>query len=69
MLKEDAVSYFGSQAAYAAALNRSRSTVCEYGKVLPLEAALLTEKVTRGKRKVDFKLYPADMLPPSLVPK
>jgi hypothetical protein len=69
MLKDDAISFYGSQAEYARALGRAPSTICEYGTVLPLEAALLTEKMTKGRRRVDFTLYPADKLPPSLVPR
>jgi hypothetical protein len=69
MKKSDAISYFGSQAEYARALNRSPSTVCEYDEILPLEPALLTEKITNGRRKVDFRLYDPDKLPPALVPR
>jgi hypothetical protein len=58
MLKSDALSYFGTQAEFARELGRAESTISEYPPVLPLEAALLTEKLTRGKRKVNFKLYP-----------
>jgi hypothetical protein len=66
MRKADAISFFGNQAAYARALGRAQSTVSEYPEVLPLEAALLTEKLTKGKRRVDYALYPN--APPGLRP-
>lgn len=58
MLKSEAISFYGSQANFARAVNRASSTVAEYSEVLPLEVALLTEKLTKGKRRVDWSLYP-----------
>ena len=69
MRKSDAVSFFGNQTKYAAALNRAASTISEYDDVLPLEAALLTEKIARGRLKVDFRLYDPRKLPPALRPR
>jgi DNA-binding transcriptional regulator YdaS (Cro superfamily) len=63
MLKSDAISYFGTQQKLAAAIGRAESTVSEWDEVVPLAAAALIEKVTRGKRKVDYSLYPEASAP------
>lgn len=66
MRKADAVSYYGSVTKLAAELGRVQSTVSEYPDPLPLEAAMLVEKLTKGKLKVDYSLYPDNRLPPKL---
>lgn len=57
MRKQDAVSYFKTQKALAAAIGYAESTVSEWGEVVPLAAAALIERATRGRRKVDYSLY------------
>lgn len=58
MRKSDAISFFGSQAKFARAIERAESTVSEYSEVLPLEIAFITELLTKKKRRVDLTLYP-----------
>lgn len=58
MLKSDAISYFGTQQKLAAAIGRAESTVSEWPDVVPLASAVLIERATRGKRKIDYTLYP-----------
>lgn len=58
MLKSDAISYYGTQQRLAAAIGRAESTVSEWPDVVPLASAVLIERATRGKRKVDYSLYP-----------
>lgn len=62
MLKSDAISYFGTQQKLADAVQRSASTVSEWGEVVPLEPALILERITGKKLKLDPALYPK--LPP-----
>jgi hypothetical protein len=58
MLKSSAISHFGSQAKLARAVERAESTVSEWPEVLPLGIAVIAEKVSRGKVRVDWALYP-----------
>lgn len=64
MRKSDAVSYFGSQREMAKQLRLAPSTVCEMPDPLPLGWALMVEKGSNRKRRVDYRLYPD--LPPIL---
>lgn len=66
MRKADAVIYFGNQAKFAEEIDRAQSTVSEYGDVLPLNIALLVEKLSEGNLKVDYSLYKDIELPPRL---
>jgi hypothetical protein len=69
MLKKDAISYYGTQQKLADAVERSQSTVAEWGEVVPLEHAFVLERLTRGRKnalKVDLSLYskvPAGLMP------
>lgn len=58
MLKSDAISHFKTQQALADAIGRRQSTVSEWPEVVPLAAAVLIERVTRKKCRVDYSLYP-----------
>jgi hypothetical protein len=64
MRKSDAVSFFGSQREMAAGLGLAPSTVCEMPDPLPLGWALIVEKGSNRKRRVDYSLY--DHIPPIL---
>jgi hypothetical protein len=66
MRKSDAIEFFGSQAKFARAINRSESTVSGYSETLPLGIAVTVEKLSHRKCKVDYSLYPK--LPESLRP-
>jgi DNA-binding transcriptional regulator YdaS (Cro superfamily) len=57
MRKLDAISYFGTQKALAAAIGYAESTVSEWGEIVPLAPAVLIERATRGRRKVNYSLY------------
>jgi DNA-binding transcriptional regulator YdaS (Cro superfamily) len=57
MRTEQAVEYFGSQAAIAAALEISRAAVSKWGDVVPEGSAYKLESLTDGELKVDRDLY------------
>lgn len=56
MKTQDAVTHFGSKTAVAAALGVSRAAITQWGDQIPLSSALLLERVTGGK----LRLNPAD---------
>lgn len=58
MLKSDAIEHFGSQAAISEKTGYAESTVSGWPDVIPLEAALVIEDVTRRRLRVDRSLYP-----------
>lgn len=57
MYKEKVIKHFGSQRRLAQSLNITRSSVSQWGAVIPEKQALRIEKLTRGILKYDAKLY------------
>ena len=57
MKTQDAIDHFGSKAAVAAAAGLSRSAVSQWGASVPLGTAVLLEKISDGKLKVNVSDY------------
>lgn len=57
MLTSDAVEFFKTQTAVAAALGISDAAVSKWGEVVPEGSAYKLQVITRGKLRVDPKLY------------
>jgi len=58
MLKDSAISHYGTQQKLADELEISQSTVSEWGKVVPLGYAFTIWLVSKKKIPVDLALYP-----------
>lgn len=56
MKTKDAVAHFGNKNAVATALGISRAAVTQWGDHIPLTSAVLLERITGGK----LRLNPAD---------
>jgi hypothetical protein len=64
MLKDTAVSHYGSQAKLVRALKdsktpRSKGAVSMWNDLVPLVVALELERISRGKLKVNMAMYQA----------
>lgn len=59
MKKENVIKYFKSGANTAKFLKISRSSVSEWGTVIPEKQAFKLERLTKGKLKYDPALYAA----------
>ncbi|RBO79897.1 Cro/CI family transcriptional regulator [Marinomonas aquiplantarum] len=57
MHKEKVIRYFGTQQQLASVLSISKSSVSQWGRVIPEKQALRIEKLTNGVLKYDPKLY------------
>ncbi|KZN15280.1 Cro/CI family transcriptional regulator [Marinomonas sp. TW1] len=57
MHKEKVIRYFGTQQQLAGTLSISKSSVSQWGNVIPEKQALRLEKLTNGVLKYDPKLY------------
>jgi DNA-binding transcriptional regulator YdaS (Cro superfamily) len=57
MKTADAVTYFGSGAALAAAVGISRAAVSQWGELVPLATAARLEKLTDGRLTLDIDTY------------
>lgn len=62
MRKTDVLSHFGTQQRVAEALTAagyriSQRGVSGWGEIIPLSRAVVVEKVTKGKLKVDLSMY------------
>lgn len=67
MLKKDVIEYFGGcgnggVVATAKALGINRAAVSQFGDVIPVNQALILDKITGGKLRFDKKLYQAEAL-------
>ena len=58
MNKKDAITHFGTQAKFGAAIGRSQSTISGWGDSIPQLQQLLIQKLTRGKLKADVLSIP-----------
>lgn len=58
MKTDDAVSYYGSRAALAAALSMSKSAVSQWGDVVPIGTAALIASMTHGAVPLGLDDYP-----------
>lgn len=58
MLTQDAVRYFGNQAAIARALEISAAAVSKWDEIVPLESALALEILTGRRLRCDRTQYP-----------
>ena len=58
MKKQDAISYFGSQAKVALALGISRQAVYGWGEMVPTASAEALEQITKGALKYRPETYP-----------
>jgi len=59
MKKQDAISYFGSQAALARTLGISKQAVSSWGDLVPPTNAMALEEITHGALKYCPESYPA----------
>ena len=57
MRKKDVIEHYGSETAVADALEISRRAVYAWGPVVPRTSAYELESLTKGKLKVDPKMY------------
>ncbi|CAM4031909.1 MULTISPECIES: Cro/CI family transcriptional regulator [Lelliottia] len=57
MKTADVISHFGKKANVARALRISRSSVSEWGDIVPEKRAARLEKITGGALKYDSALY------------
>ncbi|EHN8802015.1 Cro/CI family transcriptional regulator [Enterobacter asburiae] len=57
MKTEDVIKHFGKKANVARALNIARSSVSEWGELVPERRAARLEKITGGALKYDSVLY------------
>jgi hypothetical protein len=62
MRKTDVLSHFGTQQKVAEALTAagyriSQRGVSGWGDIIPLNRAVIVQKITRGKLKVDLSMY------------
>jgi DNA-binding transcriptional regulator YdaS (Cro superfamily) len=57
MLTKDAIHYFGSGAALAAAVGISRAAVSQWSDRIPLATAARLEKLTGGALALDIESY------------
>lgn len=64
MRKADAISYFGTQTKLGAQLGLRQHTISKWPDPIALPWACVIEKMTRGKVRVDLRLY--DDVPPGL---
>lgn len=54
----DAIHYFGTASALAAAVGISKAAVSQWGDIVPLATAARIEKLTNGKLRLDVAHYP-----------
>ncbi len=64
MKKQDAISYFGTQAKIARAAGISRQAVSQWGEFVPPAIATLLAKISGGKLIFDPSSYPQAYLRP-----
>lgn len=57
MKKSDVISYFGGSCNTAKALGITHPSVSGWGEIIPQGRAYQIEKITKGKLKVNPKLY------------
>lgn len=57
MYKREVFKYFGNAANTAVKLNIKKSSISQWGEIIPEKRAARLEKITKGKLKYDPSLY------------